>query len=416
MTVRQCNLNAYMPPQINCSMAKRPFLVLVLLLLAALPSTQAQSDPSTSENTLWFHVTNEGGCCAYWMNNLKEDPDQTIDSVGLLAVTPGAENPGAPIPDPLFWPADAGTLTMPLDPELSAPVLLDPAGTIEVVAFVGGAGQAAATINGIPIPLPVAGQVDIHPVIMLGDQLVAEGAPQTAMYAEEWVELHWSLTPGITTLDPAIGPLAWTLVFNGAANAIVVSASDDPGWTSMTLPVKGATAPVTETFEELTAPTVRLSSSYTNSTTRTAHYNWTTTLTEAEISYAVEIVSGTATLKVMDGTGAEILNKTLSSSSENVEVVPATAGDWSIVLDFDAFAGNLTFGIGEPPSTPPASSSSSTSTSVAASTTSTSSSASETESVSQTTTEASKDSPLPTPGLVILAVAGLAIALRRRLH
>lgn len=166
----------------------------------------------------------------------------------------------------------------------------------------------------------------------------------------------------------------------------------------------GATGP-TFTAGNLTGPAANVTQAFGNQTSAVHQYSWATNLTAAEATVNATVANGTASVRVVDGNGTEVLNETFNATADSTFAIPVAApGNWSIVVAYDNFTGNLSLRIGAPPPPP-----------VETNTTS---------ETSTTTAEATGSFPLrrvdkgaPGPGIPLLLAAAAATALlvRRRL-
>ncbi len=205
-------------------------IIIVASLTISANVAQGQSPdapaPSPSETTLYAHApaTQDIG----WMNTLPDDgepdtplflfPDDNIDAAGAASAAPVTV---------------AGyQIELPLTPGLTEGLKLDPDGTIEINAHVGGG-------------IFTAGYVSVGTRIMSGDTEVAIGSPSTKpVYpaqanGELYIQWTWSLEVLVDEL-PADQPLTWVL--EGSAivgNNLYLSTYESRGRSYVTLPITG---------------------------------------------------------------------------------------------------------------------------------------------------------------------------------
>ncbi|MHB1260165.1 MAG: hypothetical protein ACYC2H_00470 [Thermoplasmatota archaeon] len=191
----------------------------------------------------------------------------------------------------------------------------------------------------------------------------------------------------------------------GTACALTVGAGSAytlVGCTTTSCPDDGAgpTIPTIQ-FSNVTTPELGIHQSFSSATNDTYQFNWTSSLSAAELELEVQAVSGNATLTIVDGSGSTLVNKTYLEGDTVAQDLADAAGNWTVRLAYTAFVGNVSLSIR------------------GASAPITNTTTSQTS-----TTEASGSFPLvyekdtPMPGTVPLVMALLAVALlvvRRRL-
>lgn len=107
------------------------------------------------------------------------------------------------------------------------------------------------------------------------------------------------------------------------------------------------TAPFTA--GNLTGPEASSAQSFANTTTATFQYSWATNLTAAEATVDATVGNGSVSLRVVDGAGATVLNRTFNQTANTTLGIPhASAGNWSIVVAYSNFTGQFRFAVGAP--------------------------------------------------------------------
>lgn len=82
--------------------------------------------------------------------------------------------------------------------------------------------------------------------------------------------------------------------------------------------------------------------------TQTVSYQWVSTGTMANVNQSSSITSGTATVRVTDGVGAEVYARSLQENG-TFQTSAGSAGTWTIVVSMDgASGGALNFRVENP--------------------------------------------------------------------
>ncbi len=302
-------------------------VLIAILLLAPAAAAQGGDPLSEENNTLWNQYTTEGGCCSTWASSDKDDP--AFQGSGNFG-TAGPET------DSSF------TWDWPLEPALDQTVFLDPDGTIESTVHIG----AEAS----PSPALGIGDVVVSMQLLLGDDVVAEGDGEEILYNQDYIEVSWSVSPQITTLDPAAGNLVWSVTAEGAYSGMYLSHTDANGNGWLTLPiigVSGATAEPATIYEPLDSPSVELELDGPSSDTYI--HNLTSDLEEGRLSIAG---NGTGNLSVTlkDAENTTLIEETLEGDfSEVFPFQGAVPGDWELTLALDDYNGTVETAIGALP-------------------------------------------------------------------
>lgn len=294
--------------------------ILIAMLLLAPAAAAMGGDPLSGENnTLWNQYTTDGGCCTTWASSDKDDPAFT-GSGNFGTAGPGVD--------------ESFTWEWPLEPALDRTLLLDPDGTIESTVHIGG-GVSTSPALGI-------GDVEISMQLLLGEQVVAEGGGEGILYNQNYIEVSWSVSPQITTLDPAAGNLMWTVTGAGIYSGMYLSHTDANGNGWLTLPIIGVVGDAPEAvtiYQPLETPSLELE--FDGPTSDTYIHNLTSDLEQGRLSVTG---NGTGNLSVMlkDAENNTLVEETLTDNfTQDFEFDDAVPGDWNLTISLDDYNGTV---------------------------------------------------------------------------
>lgn len=124
----------------------------------------------------------------------------------------------------------------------------------------------------------------------------------------------------------AVVPLLWVVAACGGANMIGPTNALEVGNT-------------TDTFQWQV--------SALENVTQTLSYSWHTTGITANVNQATELVSGTAVVRVTDGNGTQVYNRSLAENG-TFETDVGVPGMWLIVVELTDVDGTLNFRVQTP--------------------------------------------------------------------
>jgi hypothetical protein len=110
------------------------------------------------------------------------------------------------------------------------------------------------------------------------------------------------------------------------------------------LPGAGPAVAASKLIEaDLEGDAATIEQSFSNATSDTYRFNWTTDLESAQIVYNASAASGNATIVVQDGSGEEIFNQTITTGdTEGMQELEAVEpGAWVFTVSYDGFQGSL---------------------------------------------------------------------------
>lgn len=84
-----------------------------------------------------------------------------------------------------------------------------------------------------------------------------------------------------------------------------------------------------------------------NKVTQTLTYSWTNPGTTANVNQASSLGSGSATVRVTDGSGAQVYTRSLSENG-TFQASAGTTGTWTVVVTLDEASGTLNFRLNTP--------------------------------------------------------------------
>lgn len=182
-------------------------------------------------------------------------------------------------------------------------------------------------------------------------------------------------------------------------------------------PASGGSEPSGPALGNLTGPVATVRHSFTNATSATYQYAWSTDLTAARLDYSATIATGNATVVVLDASNQRLADFTVAANAtEAIDLNGASPGNWSIQITYAIFTGQLDLSIKAMPASGSTSGSASSSQSGTGTTSATTESSSGTGSSGTSTTSTKKDKG--SPGLEPVALLGLlalsAVVERRR--
>lgn len=370
-----------------------------LLALPAAAQSAAAPHLSPVDKVLYaHHHDSDTAELNGWMNAMPLDPTANDIALGPSGQFVGGVPTAAP----------SRTLTLTLDPGLTGTVKLDPSGNIVISAYIG-----SGSSNGA---------LRVTTAITYDGQTVAEGAAQNHVYQAstgQYGKLTWTIAPEITEFAPG-KPLVWTVTMSGVAQAGFLGVSEERGKSNVEFPVlsstvvgaPGAGPPVTRHDLNGTTVDIDLAGDGTNATHQ---YAWGSpggalVLDVADASYA----SGAAHVRVLDAGNATLANVTFNGTAAQV-VMEGVAGNWTIHVDLQSYAGNLSVTIG-----PKAGSGGDTGSQAGSGTKGAAGTGTSTRSTSTSSNgtgdgkKEDKGAPGPGASLVVLALAAAAVAVRRR--
>lgn len=244
------------------------------------------------------------------------------------------------------------------------------------------------------------------------DACVVAGAVVYAIYAYETIETAmgmtitqiWGFTDGCV---PNAGCLPGDTAPGGVANQgwPATTFGADYALTGCTRAAGCAGSAASGPVETLNGTTVSVGRTFTNVTTTTDTFVWTTNLTAAQVDLNATVGNGSVHLTIVDGANATVVNRTIDTTGVlTIPIESAAPGNWSIVVAYSNFTGNLTFSVGAIPPVVPEPTTSSTTTTTE-------------EERTGTFPLRKDDRGSPGPGVILLGLAFVALALmaRRRL-
>lgn len=301
-------------------------LMLASSLLLLAPSAAAQGPPlSTEHNTIWNQYTTEGGCCTTFGSTLNEDPRfQGSGNFGTLLLLPAATS-------------TSFRLDYALTPEEFAyPVFLDPDGTVDFTVNLGGGLSTGGAVG--------VASVDVDVELTVGDTVIASGSGESIIdtAADGYKTVTYSVAPSQTTLDPADGPIQWSIVLTGAANGVYVSHTDANGNGWAALPIIGG-GPVQTTgviYEDLDAP--ELEHVFENATSDTYVLNFTNGFENATVSLAWN-GTGSVDVALHGPDGVRFTEALEGEGAVEQAFTGVPTGAWNLTLAYQDFVGDLRF-------------------------------------------------------------------------
>jgi hypothetical protein len=343
----------------------------LLLLGCLLPTAAAASDGSSfagTDGTLYLHIAHTPSFRT-WSNTLASDPNNqgTDDGNGASGLGVGATS---------------ATYTFTMDPPLSAAAQLTKGADVTFDLWVGAskAGQA--------------GQVTVTATLLAGDATLAAATSSAVTFAGDMHEVVLKTPARADSVAPGSN-LAVRLDLRGTGSAVHVG---NGGRTQSKVQLPLAAAAPGRSYQTLSGPSITISNTFDNATTRTDVYNWTTPVGRLDFSFSGHSTAGTVSVTVRDGNGRSGYAKRPGPANPGRGEADLAPGNWTITVDFAGFKGTFGMSIGPPPSD----------SSTATDTTSTDSGAS-------SATAASTTKGAPALGPVALAAAlGLALLGRRR--
>jgi hypothetical protein len=84
-----------------------------------------------------------------------------------------------------------------------------------------------------------------------------------------------------------------------------------------------------------------------NKVTQTLTYSWTNPGATGNVNQASSLGSGSATVRVTDGSGAEVYTRSLSENG-TYQTSAGTTGTWTVVVTLDEASGTLNFRLNAP--------------------------------------------------------------------
>ena len=84
-----------------------------------------------------------------------------------------------------------------------------------------------------------------------------------------------------------------------------------------------------------------------NKVTQTLTYSWTNPGTTANVNQASSLGSGSATVRVTEGSGAQVYTRSLSENG-TFQTSAGTTGTWTVVVTLDEASGTLNFRLDTP--------------------------------------------------------------------
>jgi hypothetical protein len=84
-----------------------------------------------------------------------------------------------------------------------------------------------------------------------------------------------------------------------------------------------------------------------NKVTQTLTYSWINPGTTADVNQASSLGSGSATVRVTDGSGAQVYTRSLSENG-TFQTSAGTTGTWTVVVTLDEASGTLNFRLDAP--------------------------------------------------------------------
>jgi len=84
-----------------------------------------------------------------------------------------------------------------------------------------------------------------------------------------------------------------------------------------------------------------------SSVTQTLTYTWANTGTTANVNQSSSLGGGSASIRVVDGSGTEVYAKSLATNG-TFQTGAGTAGDWKVTVTLDKATGTLNFRLQKP--------------------------------------------------------------------
>lgn len=325
-------------------MVTRTLLAGLAVAAMLLPMPAAAQDataphPDAAVTVLYAHSNVDN---VFWMNSLADDatgPETSARFAPNAEVPAYGESPAGPHIQESF------IFEFPLAPGLVSGLVLDPAGSVEVSAFIGG---GAYTL----------GEVTVSTKLMAGDTLIAEGAakshrmtpkPPTTVGCQVYDPAGWSMEV-VESVIPADAPLTWIIEGSGSWNNIFVATSECRGRSNIALPITGlhvAEVPPAVHLAEITDGLVELDVATASSDTYI--FNWTTELTRAQFNLTATSQQGSVALTVTDAAGAKLFDVPSANGTKSKNVTEAAPGQWQVTVKLDDFRGSLRLAITELP-------------------------------------------------------------------
>lgn len=166
---------------------------------------------SATNNVVWLHIISSPR--KYWMNDTQKTGAGETQRAGMNA---------------LAWALGAGSagFSIPLEPELAAPVLLDKGKTVDITLFVG----PFFTANDV-------GKLTVSVEVMNGATRIAAGAAKEVTIMPDTIEeLKWSVNPETDVIDNMMD-LTWVIKADGATVGMSIGAKNNVK-SSIAFPVK----------------------------------------------------------------------------------------------------------------------------------------------------------------------------------
>lgn len=247
-------------------------------VLALFAIVMMSSPVQAKTQSLFVHYNSEA--FEYWLADNATDANATSASAGYNPLVMAAfainELPIVGDPDAQDEPV-AATWLIPLQPNLTAPIDLDPERPIEFNIFLA---PRSARVEGQSVP--GVASIEVVSQLMQNETLVASASTnKTLGPTANFTLLNLSAPAAVTRLDPADGNLLWRLRAKGPATGYILGLSNETGHTNLTVPlvVPPAPAAIVEAEEPVESVAEEDVPSRTETRTLTATQTVTQTVT-----------------------------------------------------------------------------------------------------------------------------------------
>jgi len=202
--------------------------------------------------------------------------------------------------------------------DLAEPLPLDPERSMSVVLVVGGAALEA-------------GVADLGWQLESGGVVVATGADQSLVYAENKRTLSWS----VQAPDVALAAGDVLRVATSSHMGRGVRLDLEPSGVVLPIRLPAVAAHWLVTYEDAAGP---LHMEF-DQRTGTHEVNWTVAPADGTARLSWSVVSGNASLQIWDAARQMVLNTTLASDGAQEIAFTSAAGTWRVRLVMEDFAG-----------------------------------------------------------------------------
>jgi len=361
------------------------FVLIPLLAVPLVPVAGAQTTDGSdaSGGTLYAHVV-RGASLTFMMNSLAVDGRNTGNDDGYNIIAFGAGQGTA-------------SFSLPMDPALSAPLALTKGADVVFDLWVGGSGPDQN------------GQVTVAATLKAGSTAVATTAASSAITFTGDMHEVILKAPAQVAQVPATDNLVLQVDTKGAATFIHLG-TGGATQSKLTLPAIPGPGTALVTYQNLTGPSVSISTLVNTTQSRADHYNWTTSATAIDVGYNVTRLNGTVQLRVLDGAGATVLDQRINATgSAKLARSALASGTWRILVNATAFRGAIQLSLAPPAVPVPSGAGTITSTN----TTTASPTAAMNGTRGATASTTSKGSGAP-EAAAFLALVGVVVVARRR--